>query len=240
MIKNINDNHYRFENKYLCTDYMLAEIEHRIKPFCNLDKNVINGQYTISSIYLDDDYHSNWFDNENGVDPRGKYRIRVYNDSLDVIHLENKMKIRGMTTKQSTSISKEVFNEVILNNDTDAMNRELVDDCGSAFKYDYIIKHIRPKVIVRYDRVPYVYSVGNVRITFDRNIESGIFHNKENPFETEYIPVFPIGYHILEVKYDNLLPDYIRNALDVTHLNQINFSKYYYCRKILFNIGELS
>lgn len=237
---NIQENRYRFENKYICSDYMLAEIEQRIKPLCELDRNVVNGQYTISSIYFDDDYHSNWFDNEDGVDPRGKYRIRIYNGSMDRIHLENKLKIRGMTTKKSTVISQNLFRDIVTNNDSGVLDKELVDEYGNEFKYDYSIKHIRPKVIVRYDRIPYVYPIGNVRITFDRNIESGIFRNKENPFDTEYIPVFPAGHHILEVKYDNLLPDYIRSAIDISHLNQTNFSKYYYCRKILFNIGEIS
>lgn len=235
----MKERRYRFENKYICSEYMLTEIEQRIKPFCNLDENVINGQYTISSIYFDDDYHSNWFDNENGIDPRGKYRIRVYNDSLDSIHLEKKMKIRGMTAKQLSVISSEMFLDIVLNNNNWLMNQELNDDIGREFKHDYYVNHIRPKVVVRYDRIPYIYPIGNVRITFDRNIESGLFRSKLNPFDTEYIPAFPTGFHILEVKYDNLLPDYIRSALDITHLNQTNYSKYYYCRKILFNIGEV-
>ncbi len=93
----------------------------------------------------------------------------------------------------------------------------------------------RPKVIVEYDREPYICRNGNVRVTFDTNIRSS--NCVDDFFEKKIFarPVMPSGYHLMEVKYDEFLPDYIYNGLQMENLQQATFSKYYLCRK--YNIG---
>ena len=88
-----------------------------------------------------------------------------------------------------------------------------------------------PKVIVAYERTPYVYKNGNVRITFDRNITSS---GQVDAFFQENVrkrPVLPAGMQLLEVKYDEYLPDHIYHALILDNMQRTNFSKYYLCRK---------
>ena len=90
---------------------------------------------------------------------------------------------------------------------------------------------MRPVVIVEYDRIPYVYKNGNVRITLDTNIRSS---SAVDQFLDEQItnrPVMPTGQQLLEVKYDEYLPDFIYRALQLHSLRQTAFSKYYICRK---------
>jgi len=85
-------------------------------------------------------------------------------------------------------------------------------------------------VIVEYDRVPFVHPDGNVRITMDLNISSS---NQIERFLEPQIarrPVMPAGQHILEVKFDEFLPDYIKNSLELGNLRQTSFSKFYLCR----------
>ena len=92
-------------------------------------------------------------------------------------------------------------------------------------------RRMRPVVIVEYDRVPYVYKNGNVRITLDTNIRSS---SAVEQFLAEQIPnrpVMPAGQQLLEVKYDEYLPDFIYRALQLHSLRQTAFSKYYICRK---------
>ena len=85
-----------------------------------------------------------------------------------------------------------------------------------------------PKVLIVYDRTAFVDPVGNVRITFDRNIRATrawqSFLEEACP---GYVSVLPKGMHLLEVKYDELLPDYLKNALELNRLTQTSFSKYY-------------
>ena len=94
-----------------------------------------------------------------------------------------------------------------------------------------LTKRMRPVVIVEYDRIPYVYPNGNVRITLDTNIASssdvGSFLDETIPKR----PVMPLGQQLLEVKYDEYLPDFIYRSLQLHSLRQTAFSKYYICRK---------
>ena len=93
------------------------------------------------------------------------------------------------------------------------------------------VRLFRPKVIVEYDRTPFVEKLGNTRITLDRNIRSSdavsLFLEKKIPAR----PIMPAGKQILEVKYDEYLPDYLYRNLMLSHLRQTAFSKYYLCRK---------
>ena len=94
-----------------------------------------------------------------------------------------------------------------------------------------LTRRMRPVVIVEYERVPYVYELGNVRITLDLNVSSG---KDVGAFLEESIskrPVMPAGRQLLEVKYDEYLPDFIYNNLQLENLQQTAFSKYYLCRK---------
>ena len=88
-----------------------------------------------------------------------------------------------------------------------------------------------PKVIVEYERTPYVYKNGNVRITFDRNITSSSQVDQFFNAETKKRPILPSGMQLLEVKYDEYLPDPIYHALMLDNMQRTNFSKYYLCRK---------
>ena len=84
---------YRHEFKYLINDYQYHIIKNNLDCIMELDPHVqSDGYYSIRSLYFDDYEDSCFFDNENGVDPREKFRIRIYNASLERISLESKIK----------------------------------------------------------------------------------------------------------------------------------------------------
>ena len=93
-----------------------------------------------------------------------------------------------------------------------------------------LMRRMQPVQIVEYDRIPFVEEKGNVRVTFDKNVigtsETRAFFDDILPG----IPLLPTGQHILEVKYDEFLPDYIKQILNEVHLTKTAFSKYYYAR----------
>ena len=221
---------YRHELKYICTAAELALLQNRIHHLIPLDSNADeSGMYTIRSLYFDDYYDRCYYENENGTDPREKFRIRIYNGSTDKISLELKKKERGKTLKLSCLLTEEQCRIL--------MKGELLPDSPD---YPPVLQKLlllmktnlmKPKIIVEYDRVPYVYKLGNVRITLDKNISSCTRIETFLDKEINRRPIMPAGQHLLEVKFDEFLPDYIYRALQLNNLRQTAFSKFYLCRK---------
>ena len=220
---------YRHELKYQCSEAQLAIIKSRLQSIMSYDCHTIGGQYTIRSMYFDSIDNKCYFENENGTDPREKFRIRIYNADDSRISLECKRKEHGKTYKTACLLSKDDYSKIISGGDINS----IADKPELVRKFTLLLKDelYRPAVIVEYDRTPFIYQIGNVRVTLDKNIRSSDdFQN----FFCDNMPtreILPKGQHLLEVKYDELLPDYIKEVLELSNLQQSTFSKYYLCRK---------
>ncbi len=224
---------YRHEYKYVSPEYILASQQMKLSSILQLDKHVgKSGEYSIRSIYFDDIYNTCYFENEDGTDPREKFRIRIYNCNKNRISLELKQKEKGMCHKISCPISYETCLEIMegkipeFNSETPYLLKKLIAQMQ--------FRALKPVVIVAYERVPFIYEDGNVRVTFDRNLRSSNdihgFFEQDLPFRS----VFPIETNMMEVKFDEFLPDFINEALQTTKLQWTSFSKYYLCRKFDF------
>jgi len=220
---------YRNELKYICSESELLQIEMRIAPLCRKDTHAgSNGIYEIRSIYFDDNHNHCYYENEDGVNPREKFRIRMYNTDSSFLCLECKRKENGMTHKDSCRISKEKLDKIL------SENMELEENAPpllARFTLQYLKTHLRPKLIVSYDRTPYIYDLGNVRITVDRNIAGCTDVNSFYDQRLMTRPVMQTGQHILEVKYDYVLPEVLYRLMNIKNLRRTAFSKYYLCRK---------
>ena len=221
---------FRHEYKYLCDSTQNAVLKMRAKGLLQEDKHTCGrGYYFIRSLYFDTLDNQCYRENEAGCDRRDKYRIRIYNADLGKIVLEKKSKERQMTSKKSCVISKEICKKLMANQQVQIPKDmpEVVKELLTEMK----LKGMRPAVIVEYQRFPYVEKNGNVRITFDENIASS--SDIEN-FLDEKITTRPIlgkGQSVLEVKWDEFLPSYIREHMWMDNLQWSGFSKYYLCRK---------
>ena len=224
---------YRNELKFISTASQLEILKPRLlsvmEPDPHMDENL---QYNIRSVYFDDWQDSCMYENEAGFNDRMKVRIRIYNGSDSVIKLELKYKLNGLTKKRSATISRELCDKLIRGEKI-----ALSETQGNAvlnLLYVYMqTKLLVPKVIVEYDRTVFINQFGNVRITFDKNIRCSA--DVERFFEENImpLPVLETGLHVLEVKYDELLPDYIGNVINTGSLSQTAFSKYYLSRLAL-------
>lgn len=220
---------YRHELKYLVSEAEIAMIKNRINHMLPQDSHAgPAGLYTIRSLYFDDYQNRCFYENENGTDPREKFRIRIYNHSAERIMLECKRKERGKTLKTSCPLTREQTMQL--------MQGKILPNIGDQppllqkLTMQMLTQRLRPVVIVEYDRIPYIYSSGNVRVTLDTNISSS---KSVMCFLDETIPKRPVmslGGQLLEVKYDEFLPDYIYRNLQLDNLRQTAFSKYYVCR----------
>ena len=226
---------YRHELKYICTDSQLRLLKTRVSGLLAFDIHAGGqGSYNIRSMYFDDMYNTCFYESVNGTDDREKIRIRIYDKSADRILLEFKKKERGKTRKESCLITKEQYHLLIK-----GQPPPLLPETSPVLRRFIVLMRtrlFRPRVIVEYERTPYVCPLGNVRVTFDRNISSGYALDDffaPTPF---FRPIMPKGQHVLEVKYDEYLPDSIYHALQINGLRNTAFSKYYLCRK--YALGE--
>lgn len=228
-VRTAEEKTFRHELKYLITSAQVGMLKSRLSGIAPLDAHAYGGSYRIRSLYFDDYDDRCYFENENGTDPREKFRIRIYNGSTDRITLECKRKERGKTLKTACPLTleqtKQLMDGIPIGNvaDQPPLLRKLTAKI--------LQSRMHPVVIVEYDRIPYIYRLGNVRITLDTNISSCTDVQRFLDPILPRRPIMPLGQQLLEVKYDEFLPDFLHRSLALENLSQTSFSKYYLCRK---------
>lgn len=229
---------FRHEIKYICSRAELEIVKSRIVHIARSDSHVSeDGGYLIRSVYFDDYDNNSFYGNESGIDNREKWRIRSYNRDCTGINLECKMKEHGMIRKESCELSYEQYLKIIADNKLD------INSDNSPLLNRFLLlrktRLLRPVVIVQYKRFPYVYRDGNVRITFDCDIAASTDLNNFYDRGMRTRLVMPGGMQLLEVKYDEFLPDCIYRSVQLKNMEQATFSKYILCRKFSIKTGGL-
>ena len=187
----------------------------------------MDGRYEIRSLYFDNGSDKVLREKIDGVNKREKFRIRYYNGDLSLIHLEKKSKINGLCSKQSAELTAEEA-QAIVDGRLDWMvgsDRPLVQELYSKMQ----TQGLRPKTIVDYTREPFVYGPGNVRVTLDYGIRTGLAGTDALNSTCLTVPT-PNDPVVLEVKWDAFLPEIIRDAVQLPGRRAAAFSKYAICR----------
>ena len=216
--------YYRHELKYYINyiDYLSVRqsLRHLLESDSNADKN---GDYIIRSLYFDDLGDSALRKKIAGVDNRDKYRIRIYNFSNDVIKLEKKIKNNGYIRKDTITLSEDEY-DAIMAGETESLAHEMYLQMKQNM--------LRPRVIVDYTREAYVMDYQRVRITFDKDLKSTSINGSIFDPDLPTIPMLDRGMVVLEVKFGQYLPDFIRGVLWTLEAPRRSaISKYTICRK---------
>lgn len=200
-------------------------LKKRLSYFMNTDPHSNgSGGYNVRSVYFDNFENKALIEKKEGYMNRAKYRVRTYNDDFDTINLEKKSKKNNLTYKEKCRMTAEEY-ELIragdilwMENDTRPLMRELF--------HNMVRYQLKPVTVVDYDRDVYIYPYGNVRLTFDSNIRTSL----RNPdFLNTTMPMVPSLDHqlmILEVKYDEYIPDVIKMLLQMLDRRKGTYSKY--------------
>lgn len=205
---------------------MLA-LRQSLRAVAKPDEHSINGKYFIRSLYFDNIYDKALLEKINGINMREKFRIRFYNGDTSYIRLEKKSKINGLGNKKSAVLSKEEAKAIAGGDYSLIKNSQnpLIVEFYSKIMSD----GLKPKTIVDYTREAFIYPVGNVRVTLDYDIRTGItctdFLNPN--CVTISAGSSPI---ILEVKWDEFLPEVIADIVQLKNRRSGAFSKYAACR----------
>ena len=226
----------RSEWKFLCSDGQIEMIRSRLSAILAHDPHAEpDGSYTVHSLYFDDYWNSCAAGNESGNGLRCKYRIRCYGNSSGGLHFERKEKCYGYGSKLSCAISPEEYRNLIAGNYSEVFwNTEEI--LLKKFCTLSMMRFFTPKVIVDYKRTAFVEPAANIRITLDQEICAAPECSEFLNGSYFNIPILGKNQNILEVKFDEILPSWLKRMIESLRLQQTTFSKYYLGRKKLENL----
>ncbi|MBQ7613898.1 MAG: polyphosphate polymerase domain-containing protein [Butyrivibrio sp.] len=201
----------------------MITIRQRLRAIADPDPHAIDGKYLIRSLYFDTPGDKALYEKQDGVSRRQKFRIRYYNGDKSVIHLEKKCKVGGLGVKVSANLTESQA-QSIADGDIDWMKDSDVELLKELY-YHMAAESLSPRSIVDYTREPFIYRPGNVRVTLDYNIRTGLSNTDFLDTECIMIPA-AMGICIMEVKWDEFLPEIIRDVVQLPHCQTGSFSKY--------------
>ncbi len=212
---------YRNECKYLLAPAQYHIIKSRIAPLLSVDGNASGGRYAVRSLYYDNITKSCYMSKKSGIYSRYKYRLRMYRFDPLALKFEQKLKTGELVRKRSIRISAADAGRLI-----EADYSPLLAMRERAIYYDMVSEKYMPCLMIDYIREPYVYKPGNIRITFDFNVA---LRPKTSDFfreSTPGIPVYEGSKIIMEVKYNDWLPIWLKRTLQERVGTRQSISKY--------------
>lgn len=204
-------------------------LSHRLKKLFLHDEHAdSHGTYRVSSLYFDTPYDKALRQKIDGVNMREKFRIRYYNEELSFIRLEKKIKLNGLCGKLSAPLQASHVERIL------SGEISFLRDSGHPLLIELYSKMqgqlLRPKTIVTYDREAFLYPPGNVRITIDRGLHTGLACTDFlHPFR--YQADVSENLSLLEIKFDSFLPQIVQMAVQIPNRRAAAFSKYAVCRR---------
>lgn len=218
---------YRHELKYLikCSDAELIKL--RLKYLMKNDPHAGVDGYMIRSIYFDDYWNSGFNDKEAGVLEREKWRIRIYNCSDSSIKLERKKKFGSYIFKESATLSKDEAISLIEGDYLFLLKKD--NELLKQFYVECITRLMKPRVIVDYDRVPFIIPEGTVRVTFDSDVRAAVLSDDIFDSKLPALSCMESGKCIMEVKFTEFLPKMVKEVIPVGAVDYTAYSKFAIC-----------
>lgn len=222
---------FRHEYKFQISPQDRQLLLSRLRPLGLEDPHASAGEYRVYSLYFDDLQDTALRQKLDGVENRDKFRLRYYNGDLSFLRLEKKSKRGNLCQKRSASLPLDQAKAVL------AGRPQVLKQCEDPLLMEFyarLCRGLRPVTLTVYRREPFVYALGNVRITIDRDIRTGIYARCLDAAQATLVPAAapengePL---VLEVKYDAFLPDLIRQAIHLEGRPWTAFSKYVQCRR---------
>jgi len=216
---------YRHEFKHAINLLDYHALRQRVRAVARVDSHAgTDGRYHIRSLYFDNENDKALREKLYGLPNREKFRIRLYNLDDTYIRLEKKSKKNGLGNKRSSKLSREQT-ERILAGDI-AWMAESKEPLLVEFYSKLHFQRLRPRTLVDYWREAYIYPYGNVRGTFDSNLRTGLYATGLFDKEIPTLSVIESGVLLMEVKFDNFLPDIMRDLIQTNTRRAAAFSKY--------------
>lgn len=221
---------FRHEFKYYINYAEYETLRLKLKHVLRYDRNADSrGDYHIRSLYFDDVHNSALYEKQAGILSREKFRIRIYNITDNVIKLEKKSRVGQFISKTSASLRRDQYEDIVAGEIDFLKSSE--NKLFNEFYFHIKAKKLSADVIVDYVREAFTSNISNIRITFDKKLKTGLYDTNLFDKDIPTVDVLERPWLVLEIKYDNFLPDYIRNLLQVSSSQRFAISKFVICKK---------
>lgn len=225
----------RFELKYLIQEEITSSLRDFISCYLELDE-FGQGQssmaYPVYSLYFDSDDLKTYHDTINGYKNRFKLRLRYYDEKPNTpVFFEIKGRQDKCILKQRCGVKREAVALLAAGQlpDPDYLVSREPRHLAALQRFNYLLHQInaRPKAHNSYTREAWVSPNDNsVRVTFDRRVLIEPFFRVEATTRMERpYPIFS-EYTILEVKFTNRYPNWIRQMVQTFRLVWAASAKY--------------
>lgn len=222
--KSLNGIKGRTELKHEITKMDCFLLRNKLKHVMKSDPHAKrDGKYLIRSVYFDNFDNKVLTQKKEGYYERDKFRVRLYDYNMEFLNLEKKSKRNNLTYKQKCRITADEYERMKMGDIAwmEHDSRTLIQDLYVQMN----LFQIRPVTVVDYEREVFIYSHGNVRVTFDSSIKTSFRNNDVLNPHLPMVETSP-GIVILEVKYDEYLPNTIRHLLQLGDRRRGTYSKY--------------
>lgn len=229
----------RYEYKYLIPETVVPAIRATVLTTSKIDRYAgPDGTYRIRSLYFDTDQFDLYWANEREQPDRFKLRARMYPGKTSPVFFEVKRRVLDVIVKSRAAVPADRWRDILAGHD-DALNALAPHVRANALKFlaPYHRHHIRPKLLVEYEREAYISDVDSyARLTFDRKIavqEQDQLDFEANPARWRCIDhraqtrtQEPIS--VLELKFERRPPRWMVALVQRLDLIRFSFSKYCY------------
>ena len=216
----------RKELKYYISNNEYLILSNLLRKVMNEDKhnNEALGGYFIRSLYFDTFDNRAFEEKMAGIEKRAKYRLRIYDVNTKQVKFEIKSKFNDCIVKETAIISREdaiemqnMNYEVMLKYNNDVLNKAYKEFKKSPYY---------PVVLTDYLRDAFIGDFNKVRITFDRFLKS--ISLQLDLFEKDPLLIKQLRKEIviMEIKFNNFMPEPIKQLLQLPSFERSAISKY--------------
>lgn len=234
----------RFELKYLVDEQQAMVIRNFLRgclqpdPYTKPDEG---NAYWVYSLYFDSPSFASYHASAEGLKNRFKLRIRFYDDNpAQPVFFEIKRRLGDVVKKERAGVQRSAAQKMLWGHRPQLHDMPPDQDpykapqamCNFSNLYERI--GAQACVYVYYQREAYVAPDNDdVRVTFDRHVQAGRFHQAMSLMPPRYGLPADIPGVILELKFTNHYPLWMEEFVRMLNLWRVPMPKYVACLRKL-------
>lgn len=231
----------RYEFKYLIRPELVEMVRLFLESCLTRDRfcdNRDSNDYSVRSIYFDSPTFECFHAKMSGEKHREKFRLRTYNSpGCAPYFLECKRRIGLLCAKDRIEMAPPVV-RALQELDYDGLQRMELSHRKVWDRFFFVLyrRAYIPVLLVAYEREAFRDPEEEIRVCLDKNLRARMFPELGSIYEEDRMEYSLRDYAILEIKFSQLIPQWMEQLQTRFRLKRQACSKY--CTSIAYFMGE--